>query len=608
MKCPYCGHINDWSEDQCLMCGRDIAYVRGRVMLGGQFVFVEASQEQPIRVTLMPAGGREEEEGCFTQPSIVSRHEYGVKLERRPIERRAPEPGMWEPPPASIPGPGRDPDRPFVLPALDLPALDLMAVTTDRKVYRPGDEGHLFIAAPDAAGREAQLAVAREEAETAPPTRVKLDQAGLALARFADLEAGEYTATLSLPDRPAPEARCTFTCAEVARSPLKAALVSHAFEGYGFSFVLELTQLGAPYDGPLKLVVRNADRVVYEGRARAHAGRVDVDLDLKPLSFGDVTLEMTTPGGYEASIDVPRADWEAWDKISLSQLDPPVEAALAHFHGAEGETRGLHYVHNKPQEHDPFALGRFIATEGQLLARRDSRLVHLLVFDPLSRKGCKLEFQDVKKGDLLRFEVATPYSIFVLGAFMGRALPYEGWGVVLRPVDLAASLDAPEEAAPGAAVSVRVETDRPAHCLLLVHDARLEHESPVAGLARRLFDQIFESTWRLEAGRATQVEWLMQSGLQTLRLQMRLEGKGQPLRLALRQRHEATLRRGASRAILMAPDETAPELAHIELFRVEGRVEVPVQLGDRPGPWRCRAYFFRGHDYVSVTRDIEVVN
>jgi hypothetical protein len=253
-------------------------------------------------------------------------------------------------------------------------------------------------------------------------------------------------------------------------------------------------------------------------------------------------------------------------------------------------------------------LERFIATEGQLLARRDTRLVHLLVFDPLSRKGCKLEFQDVKKGDLLRFEVAAPYSVFVLGAFMGRALPYEAWGVVLRPVELAASLDVPEEVAPGATVSVRVETDRPAHCLLQVHDARLEHEGPVARLARRLFDQIFESTWRLEAGRATQVEWLMQSGLQTLTLQMSLEGKGQPMRLALRQGHEAALRRGASRAYLMAHDETAPELAHIELFAVEGCVEVPVQLGDRTGTWRCRAYFFRGHDYVSVTRDIEVVN
>jgi hypothetical protein len=316
---------------------------------------------------------------------------------------------------------------------------------------------------------------------------------------------------------------------------------------------------------------------------------------------------MTTPEGDYAILDVLRADWESWDKIDLSQLDPPVKAALTHFEGAEGETRGLFYAHAKPQASDPFALERFIATEGQLLARRDVRLVHLLVFDPLSRKVDKQEFQDVKKGDVLRFEVATPYSVFVLGAFMGRALPYEAWGVLLRPVDLAASLEVPQEAAPGATVPVRVEADRPAHCLLLVHDARLEHEGPVARLGRRLLDEIYESTWRLEAGRATQVEWLMQGGHQTLLLQMGLEGKGQPMRLALRQMHQATQRRGAPRPFLMAPDETVPELAHIELFPVEGRVEVPVQLGDQPGPWRCRAYFFRGYDYVSVTKDIEVL-
>jgi hypothetical protein len=176
----------------------------------------------------------------------------------------------------------------------------------------------------------------------------------------------------------------------------------------------------------------------------------------------------------------------------------------------------------------------------------------------------------------------------------------------MRPVELEASLDAPDEAAPGASVTVQVETDRPAHCLLLVYEARMAGRDPLAGLARRIFEHIFDATWRLEAGRATQVAWLLISGLQTMELQLRLRGGGQSMRSHLRQAHQAALKRGAPRVFFMAPGETTPAMTHVELFPVHGRVELPVQLGDGAGPWRCLAYVFDAHDYVSLSRDIEV--
>jgi hypothetical protein len=56
--------------------------------------------------------------------------------------------------------------------------------------------------------------------------------------------------------------------------------------------------------------------------------------------------------------------------------------------------------------------------------------------------------------------------------------------------------------------------------------------------------------------------------------------------------------------MLVAPREDFPELAHIELFSVDGSVDKLFQLGDQIGNWRCRAYFFRDLDYVSVTQEI----
>jgi len=456
MKCPYCGHTNDWDKDQCLMCGRVIAYLRDRVLLGQQFAFFEASEEQPILVTLIPPSTCEEEEHRFTRPTIVSRHEYGVRLERRPVGG-APRPEKGLLPGPSLPGPvwRRDPHEPFELPALDFPRLDLMAVTTDRKVYRVGDKVHIFIAAPDAAGGEVALEVMLDEQEGSHQVGVKLNQAGLGLTHLAGLEAGEYSVVVSLPDRSGAKAKCRFTCADLKLSALTANLESRILRGTQLSVVLDLTRHAAPYNGPVELVVRNAGRVVYQGQAEARAGRLEADLPLEPLTLGDVTLEVTTPEEDVAILPGLGVDWQVWDKIPINALDPPVEAATVPFPDADGEIRGLYYGH-KSDTSSPFRLERLVGTEGRIQACRDVPLAHLLVFDPLSGEGRKLEFEGLKAGDVLRFEVGSPYAVFVLGAFMGRALPYEAWGVVMRPVELGASLDAPEEAAPGASVSVRV--------------------------------------------------------------------------------------------------------------------------------------------------------
>jgi hypothetical protein len=603
MKCPYCGHVNEWSDDQCQMCRRDVAHLRERVFLGNQFTFFEASPEQPIRVRLTPVGTEEGEDQRFTQPTIISRHEYAVRLERDP-SRSTPQPEPKEEPRLSLPGIYRDSRKPFDMPALEFPPLNLAVVTTDRQVYRRQDEVHIFLAAPGAAGQEAELQVELAD-QPVYQARVTLDQAGLGLAQLADLEEGEYTARMTFPGQPAMQASCSFICAEFIPSALALTVESHTLEGQHLTCVLKVTQFGDPYTGSLDLAVDNGGHAVYQGQAQASAGRLEADLKLEPLTFGDVTIEATTPQGHAAAAVCRRLIWEDWDRVTLSPLDPPVKAALIPVHGVQGEMRGLHYARGD-EEHSLFSLESVVGLEGRIVARRKADLVHLLVFDPLTGEHQKLEFQAVEAGDVLRFHVASPYTIFTLGAFMGRALPYEAWGVVLRPVDLRASLDAPPEAAPGAIISVRVETDGPASCLLLVYDARLEGGDFLMPLARCMSEHIFKTTWKLEARHVAQVAWLMQAGLLALTWRSSLQSQGRPLKTWMRQSYEETQKLAMRRTFLVAPGQTIPELAHIELFPLDGPRELLVQLGDQAAAWRCRAYFFRGYDWVSVTRDVQV--
>jgi hypothetical protein len=609
MKCPYCGHANPWRQDECQNCQADIGYLSQRVFLGRQFVFFEASEAQPIRVDLTPAGAGQAEERRFTRPAIVSRHAYHIGLGGEVSDEGGPA-WPW------FRSRERDPLPPPVLPALEFATLDLVTVVTERKIYRPGDEVHIFAVGLDAANQEAELEL-KLAGQRVYHTRVRLNQAGLYLGRFADLEEGEYLVIFTLPGRATARAECSFSCAEFSLSPLTARLEAHSLEGQRLSFVLNLTRLSAPYDGPLELALRSGQRLVKKQAGQAQAGRLAAEFELGWTAWESLTIEVTTPDGNTAALALPNSGWVERERISLSRLDPPVEAGLLPFVQAEGTIRGLHYAH-QPEEDTPFVLLDLVADQGRIQVRRDAPLVHLVVFDPLDGQRRPLEFPDVRAGDVLSFEVGSPYAVFTLGAFMEGALPYETWGVVIRPVALEAWLDVPDEALPGSPISARIRTDRPAHCLLLVYDARLEHEDPLPRLAQRIFQQVRDSTTRLAAQQLQAVAgaaWNQMLGWQLPPTAFGRVLRGGPmLTMAFSQGADTlTVPREvaveeaipANLALLVAPRQDFPELAYIELFPVEGTVDKLIRLGDQIGTWRCRGYFFREHDYVSLTRDIQ---
>ena len=89
-------------------------------------------------------------------------------------------------------------------------------------------------------------------------TGLGLDEAGVALRPYADLEEGEYTVLVRRPgqDGQSP-AQCTFSVAEFSLSPLIALLESHSYEAGKLGFRLKVIALsvplppGPPIDGTL---------------------------------------------------------------------------------------------------------------------------------------------------------------------------------------------------------------------------------------------------------------------------------------------------------------------------------------------------------------------
>ncbi len=48
MYCPKCHHPNPADAEKCTKCKHETSYFRERVFIGRQFIFVQATEKQPI--------------------------------------------------------------------------------------------------------------------------------------------------------------------------------------------------------------------------------------------------------------------------------------------------------------------------------------------------------------------------------------------------------------------------------------------------------------------------------------------------------------------------------------------------------------------------------
>ncbi len=627
MYCPSCRFPNLPKVEQCEHCQADLGDLRERVALGNQFVFADASGRRKIALSL---DGLQPD--VFAEPTVVSRHLHSIGLGENYVR-----PGYLTDS-ALRPKPSRD------LPKLPPPQLpNLTAVVTERKIYRPKEEAHIFIVAPDAPGQEVELEV-QLAGQQITKERVTLDEAGLGFETYADLEEGEYAVLVhrlregKAVDQGKP-AQCTFSVAEFSLSPLVALLVHHTYDAGELAFRLRVIALSVAYSGPavLGLHCTAAGRVVETAKTRVRDGLVDATFDVSEYE-GPFHVQVTTPDGETASVFFPGTGKTERERIVLCPLGRVAEASLLPGEDTE-EAQGLHVGYDG-FETTPVRLESAVARTGTLVAGVPAAAVQVVTFHPLTGRTAAHDFRSVKVGDELEFPVYAPYTLFSIG-FLAPRQPYEAWGVVVRPHELDASLQAPEVAEPGDEIAVRIEADRPASCLLLVYDARLEHESPIPKLGKQLMEAIRGGARGLKEQAAPPLASLRPFAWdprwKILRAGAVLGAGPEPRALRSKPRRaiammspppvatpaiEAFGRPVASAAhpsagvtevdirppltLVPVPNrEDFPELAYMELLSVDGIAERTVPLGDQIGTWRCRAYFVSGLDVVERTANVE---
>jgi hypothetical protein len=598
------------------------------VFVGAQFILASASEKRPAALSL--DGG---EPQVLTAPTIVSRHLHAVGLGEPHAEAGR---GSRQTP---------SPDPAPILPRLPAPAgPNLTAVITERKIYRPKEEARIFVLASDAPGAEVEMEV-QLSGQQITRERVTLDEAGLALRPFSNLEEGEYRVMVRRPDGSgsfgSSPVQCTFSVAEFSLSPLTALLVQHSFVEGSLRFQLRVLALSMPYEGSAELGLQCevcGGRVVATQAVTARQGIVDASFDIGGHG-GPFHVQVTTPGGETASVFFPGTERTERERVTLCTLGQRAEAGLLPGESTT-EVRGLHVGYAGAQT-TPLRLESAVARAGHLTVDVRAVAVQVVTFDPRSGDSTVFHFGTMSRGDLLEFPVSAPYTLFTVGVLTTQKA-YEAWGIVIRPLDLQASLSAPATASPGEEIAVRVESQRPAACLLLVYDARLEHESPVPKLAKQMIDAMRSGTADLQEQDAPPLSFRPPPDRQLGELRaLGVDAVSAVRRRLPSQRREiafmnladsdlplAAIVARAARSPAAAPQpsgmpapaetepeapdflavpsrEDFPELAYLELFPVREFAERTVRLGDQVGTWRCRAYMVAGLDVQELTADVE---
>jgi hypothetical protein len=632
MYCPHCSQSNPAYVETCTHCGQRTSSFRQHIFIGRQFVFARASDRRPLAL------GVDGDVKRFERPAILSRHQHAIsfgddpaKSEESSLLRRLLSRGKSE----SVRHPLPDQPR------LPSPALKLAALVSDRKIYQPDGEATLFMVAPAAAGEDAALEL-QFAGQKLVETKLPLNGDGLALYTVDGLKEGEYAAIVTLPGDL--QADCTFSVAAFTLSPLIATLEQHAYVEKRLSFSLKLLLLSAPYSGPAEFGLQCkvcGDQVVATQEVEVRDGVAAAEFDVSGHG-GPFHIQVTTPDGNTALIAFPGTGAREREHIIANSLGQTAEIGLLPWENAE-PVRGF-YIGPGELDMTPLMLENVHAASGQLRAASDLAQVQILLIDPLTGDQQLLEHNELKRGDLIEFEARAPYTLFTAAAFLAgeESDPFEGWGIVIKPVPFEATLSAPKSARPGEEIDVSIEIPPPAPsnvngsaiCWLLAYDPRLEHESPIPKLAKRIYDSVRDGGSNLIARSVSSAENdpypspvdFMATALPASARMMRTraparlrrsrlgEPSPQPVVAAAPMMAQAggvelsTFMDTVVEApeILMTPSRMEfPELAYQELFHFSGKAARTIRLGDQIGTWRLRAYIFKGVDYQELTADVQ---
>jgi len=475
-----------------------------------------------------------------------------------------------------------------------LPKLRLLQVTTDRKIYQPGEMARVLIVNLGRPGSQVDLNIYLNN-NLFYRESVNVDDYGFAIFEFDDLEIGEYSVEVKSDGY---VARSKFTVAPFKLSVLQASLRKYAIMDSYLSAIVELSKLNIPFSGicNVGLYCGFCNATIVKKNVEFKEGVAKVDFDISGHT-GPFQLHFTLEDGTTASLSIPHTRMGEREKVVLSTIGKIFSVSLVPVEKSI-EARGL-YIIETGSRASPLLLNEVVSEKIELKVIDSFSILTVVLYNPLSGEIIVHEFNDLQEGQTLSFDSFKPLTFVFIGGLSDDI--YETSFALIYPEKLKVEIDSPLHVTPGEEFEVCIKSNMKARGVLIVYDSRLEHESLAGKIARNLYRNIKEfrelkakKILSVKTARELRLPFLARAPVAAPSVVM-FEEAVEP---------EKGFAESGGLALIQFRKTILP-LAFFDVFEIDGEVVKKIKVGLHPTTWKVKFYAFADVDYIEKELSIE---
>ena len=477
-------------------------------------------------------------------------------------------------------------------PRISFNKLSLLQITSDRKIYGPGENARIIVVNLGRPEEKVDIYVYRDN-NLFFSEKLSIDEFGTAFTEISDLETGKYRVEAKYMDEKA--------ITEFTVTPFRLPLIQAFFKKYFLERNIlkadvEVYRLNMPYTGECRvgLYCKYCDKIVLEKDVLFKNGLANIELDFSGHS-GPFTLYLTLKDGSSTSIMVPHTGITERRKIVLSSYGKIFSATLTPIKNAR-KIRGL-YIFEDGVSSQPIIIDRIYDKNIRIKVLEKFDILKIGLYNPLDKKYVLKEFKNVDENSELIFKGFNPLTFIVIGGFLNKNV-FEATAVSIYPEDIEVELSCPEHVYPGGEFKIKFRSNKRIHGVLLIHDSRIAHESIVSKLAKNVFNAISD----------------FKQLVKTI-----YRGIGFPRGVGIGRGFTLLARPSLA---MPSPPAAAREAVEVEEMRVEyrglekfftffdefvfeGDFERNIRIGRQPGTYMVKFYGFNGTDFIEKDFRIE---
>ncbi|MEX2690208.1 MAG: hypothetical protein Q6351_007780 [Candidatus Njordarchaeum guaymaensis] len=291
------------------------------------------------------------------------------------------------------------------------PTLEIGSLSTDKKIYLPGEVVRVIAIFPEQSHKEAYFTLYKEEKMIWRTTK-NLSEFGTSLIELEELEVGEYTVSVKV-EGMTESKKASFTVSEFKLSPLRAALERFAIERGRAKVRILLTKLEKKYSGSVTvgLFCGYCDEIVWSGEFKVKDGFLDVEVPIRGHT-GPFELRINTSEGLTAAVSLKGTRVEERREYLIGDMNKRIFASLAPREGSK-RIRGIYYRVEKGE--GLLELEDVVGDIARIRILKDIEKMAIIVYNPKKRNSELLLFEKKKVNDTVEIPVSAPLIVVLAG-------------------------------------------------------------------------------------------------------------------------------------------------------------------------------------------------